>query len=76
MAARSKTNVRVAVTIEPRWFAKETTAGGPMVRPDIWATAMQLTGSKLPTGMKVHSFTCVTFPVEGLTPQGRKALGV
>jgi len=70
MAAKSRQNVHVAVEIEPAWFARATPTRAPMVRPDIWKTAMRLTGKSL-RGMQVCTHTCVTFPTTSLTEEGR-----
>jgi hypothetical protein len=73
MAAKSRQKVRVAVEIEPEWFVRATPTRAPMVRMDIWKTAMRLTGSSL-KGMEVCTHTCVSFPVESLTSEGRAEL--
>ena len=72
---RMTEKVIVAVTIEPKWLAKQTPQCEGPVDERIWKTAMRLSGRSL-KGMRTEGRFCVTFPIESLTDEGRKELGL
>lgn len=72
---RMRQRVRTGLDIETAKLAKKTPKAKPLVRADIWATVMRLTGHSL-KGVEVHTYTWVELPVSSLTEEAKRELGV